>query len=193
MQAAFDRARSVEAATPTGTDCSEMQEKPEYVWLSEARRFLSAGAVLCVSEEYRRGRFLLTPTLHVMAHGIELFLKAALIRNGATATKARAFGHDILGLWSDPRNQPTRADVLTAAAEIWQDPRWVDDVGKPSEPPVEEYLRSLSELHGKKFDYAPRYGSGRTPEMVAPKPYLLLATFDCVSIRYVNEMNERPG
>ena len=161
-------------------------------WLAEAQRFLLAGEVLRQSDEYKRCKLLVTPTLHVVAHGIELFLKAGVIRNGATEVEARKFGHDILALWNDVRNQTTRTDILTAAAEEWQaaaqNPYWKDDFGAFEKAPFEEYLQRLSELHAKESDYALRYTMGCTPETAGPKPHLLSETFYRICDRYLREM-----
>jgi hypothetical protein len=164
----------------------------EFRWLAEAKRFLLAGEVLRQSDEYQRGSLLITPTLHVLAHGIELFLKATLIRHGATQAEARKFGHDIFALWNDSRNGPTRSDIVTAAAEEWeaakQNPQWVDDFSIFDEVPLEEYLQRLSELHTKDTDYALRYVTGRTSTTAAPKPHLLSATFYRVTDSYLRDM-----
>ncbi|WP_326524622.1 hypothetical protein [Sphingomonas sp.] len=170
----------------------EMAAKPEFGWLAEAKRYLLAGEVLRQSDEYESGKLLVTPTLHVAAHGIELFLKAALIRNGATEIEARKFGHDILALWNDGRNLNTRADILTAAAEEWeaakQNPHWKDDFGAFEKAPLEEYVQRLSELHTRETDYALRYTAGRTSTTAGPKPHLLSATFYRICDRYLREM-----
>jgi len=175
-----------------------MTAKAEFGWLAEAKRFLLAGEVLRQSADYQQGRLLITPTLHVVAHGIELFLKATLIRHGATEAEARKFRHDILALWNDSRNGPTRNDIMTAAVEEWeaakQNPQWVDDFSIFNEAPLEEYLQRLSELHTKDTDYALRYVTGRTSTTAGPKPHLLSATFYRVADGYLRDMaHSSPG
>lgn len=171
---------------------SEMAAQPEFGWLAEAKRFLLAGEVLRRSNDYQNGKLLITPTLHVIAHGIELFLKGSLIRSGATDAEARKFGHDIRALWKDDGNVTTRGDILTAASEEWdaarQDPQWLDDFNTFEQPPLEEYLQRLSELHTKETDYALRYVGGRTSTTAGPKPHLLGATFYRVVDQYLREM-----
>lgn len=170
----------------------DMAARPEFTWLAESTRYLLAAEVLRRSEEYKRGRLLVTPTLHVAAHGIELFLKAALVRTGLSESDVRKFGHDILALWNHDLNATTRTDIIAAADEEWeaakQDPRWADDFAAFDKTPLEEYLRRLNELHTKDSDFALRYVTGRTPDTAGPKPHLLSATFYRVADRYLREM-----
>lgn len=170
----------------------DMTGKPEFSWLAESKRYLWAAEVLRESDEYASGKLLITPTLHLIAHGAELFLKGTLIRSGATDMEVRKFGHDILELWNHAQNLTTRTDVLTAADEEWeaakQNSKWLDDFSLLPRPPFEEHLQRLSELHTKQSDFALRYVTGRTPTTEGPKPHLLGATFYRVADRYLREM-----
>lgn len=168
---------------------SELKNKPGLGWFVEARRYLRAAEVLRASTEYDRGE-ILTPPLHLLAHGIELLLKANLIAGGSSANKARLFGHDIWKLWNDERNAALRTDVLNAAAEEWAaaklDPAWRDTFSEDSAVLFEEYLKRLSELHTKETDYALRYV--RPEETKAPKPHWLGPTMYRVADRYIRNM-----
>lgn len=172
--------------------CNSASGNPAFAWLAEAKRYLLGANVLRSSEDYRHGPLLVTPTLHLTAHGIELFLKGALIRNGATEPEARKHGHDIMELWNAPANVATQRDVLAAAADEWaaaaSDTRWLDNFDELPGVPLGEYLRRLSKLHTRGSDFALRYTTGRSPEMVGPKPHLLSATFYRVVDRYLHDM-----
>lgn len=171
---------------------SDMANRAEFRWLAESKRYLLAAEVLRQSEEYKSGKLLVTPTLHLVAHGIELFLKGTLVRGGASDTDVRKFGHDILALWNNVLNSTTRNDILVAANEEWdaarQDAKWADDFEAFDKAPFEEYLQRLNELHTKESDFALRYVTGRTPDTAGPKPHLLSATFYRVVDRYIREM-----
>lgn len=169
-----------------------MENRPGFRWLAEAKRYLLAAEVLRQSDEYKRGRLLVTPTLHVVAHGVELFLKGTLARSGVSDSDVRKFGHDILALWNHDLNATTRAEILVAANEEWaaakQHPQWADDFGAFDEPSFEEYLQRLHELHTKESDFALRYVTGRTPDTAGPKPHLLSATFYRVADQCLRDM-----
>jgi hypothetical protein len=166
---------------------------PEFKWLAESKRYLLAAEVLRKSDEYKRNGLLITPTLHLIAHGIELFLKASLIKGGASENDARKFSHNIMGLWEDSRNEETRSDVMAAAQAEWEAARdnqhWQDDFNAFEGPPLVEYLRKVSELHSKATDYALRYINGRTSSTVGPKPHLLSATFYRVVDSYIRDLS----
>lgn len=168
---------------------SELKNKPGFDWLIEARRYLHAAEVLRASAEYRRG-VIMTPPLHLLAHGSELLLKANLIASGCNASEARSFRHDIWKLWNDDRSAPLRADILKAADEEWvaakMNPTWQDTFSEDSAVLFEEYLRRLSDLHTNETDFALRYV--RPEGTDAPKPHLLGPTMYRVADQYVRDM-----
>ncbi len=168
---------------------NELKNKPGFDWLIEAKRYLHAAEVLRASAEYRRG-VIMTPPLHLLAHGAELLLKANLIAAGSTAIEARSFGHDIWKLWSDDRNAALRADLLKAANEEWvaakMNPEWQDSFSEDSAALFEEYLKRLSDLHSKETDFALRYVRPEGTEV--PKPHMLGPAMYRVADQYVREM-----
>jgi len=179
------------------THWSDIASSPGFSWLAESKRYLLAAEVLLQSDEYQHNKLMITPTLHLVAHGIELFLKAILIRNGASDSDARGFSHNILELWNDDRNATARSDILTAADEEWEaakhSSKWLDDFSTLDKAPLEEDLQRLSELHSRKSDFALRYVTGRTSDTAGPKPHLLSATFYRVVDRYIrDEVNQQP-
>ena len=164
---------------------SDLPTKPGSDWLIEAKRYLHGAEILRAS----RKPLLITPTLHLLGHGIELFLKANLILEGETADEARSFGHDIWRLWRDDRSATARRDVAATAEEEWNaaklDPRWTDDFNEPATVQLEEYLRRLSQLHSRDTDYALRYP--RPDGTEGPKPHLLVPTFERTADKYIRE------
>lgn len=168
---------------------NELKNKPGFDWLIEARRYLLASEVLRNSDEYRRGS-IITPPLHLLAHGTELLLKANLIAGGSTAVEARSFGHDIWKLWNNDRNAQLRADLLKAADEEWvaakMNPAWQDPFSEESADLFVEYLKRLSELHTKETDFALRYVRPEGTEV--PKPHMLGPTMYRVADQYIRNM-----
>ena len=169
----------------------DLASDPKFEWLAESKRYLLAADTLRTSDKCRRARALLrTPTLHLLAHGIELFLKANLICEEATPKQARAFGHDIWSLWNDGRNASARRDLLAAADEFWlaakSDPMWGDDFRSFTVVPFEVDLKRLSALHTDETDFALRYVRPAGTE--GPQPHLLCETFYRIANRRLNEM-----
>lgn len=168
---------------------SKLKNKPGFDWFIEARRYLHAAEVLRTSIEYRRG-VIMSPPLHLLAHGSELLLKANLIVSGCNASEARSFGHNIWKLWEHDRNAPLRADLLKAAEEEWvaarKNPAWQDTFSEKSAVLFEEYLKRLSDLHSKTTDFALRYV--RPEGTLAPKPHLLGPTMYRVADQYIRNM-----
>ncbi|WOK36041.1 hypothetical protein [Sphingomonas sp. C3-2] len=167
----------------------ELKNRPGFDWLIEARRYLHAAEILRASAEYRRG-VIMTPPLHLLAHGTELLLKANLITADPTATDVRSFGHDIWKLWNDIRSAQLRVDLLKAADEEWEAAKmseeWQGAFNEDSGVLFKEYLKRLSELHTKEIDYALRYV--RPEETEAPKPHMLGPAMYRVADQYVRAM-----
>jgi hypothetical protein len=169
---------------------SELPSAPEYVWFMEAARYLSGAHVLRQHPEYLYSRLLITPTNHLLAHGIELFLKGTLIRTGESEAGVRImYGHDLFGLWNDERNVTTRSDVLLAAqedlTEAVRSGVWADDFDSFRQPPIGEYLRSLSDAHSRQTNFALRYPAERPAEATVPKAHLLCGAFSRVADQYL--------
>lgn len=166
-----------------GAAASELATKPGVDWLFEAKRYLHGAEILRANYK----ALLITPTLHLLGHGIELFLKANMVFGGATAAEARSFGHDIWRLWIDDRNQTARQDTTAAAEEEWNaaksDPRWTDDFNQSATVQLDEHLQRLSQLHSSRSDFALRYP--RPDGIEGPRPHLLVPSFERIVDKYI--------
>lgn len=167
-----------------------LESKPDFLWFAEAQRYLFSAEVMRKSPEYSQSSLLIAPTLHLLAHGIELFLKANLVQAGVAESDVRGFSHNLWRLWEDDRNADARIKILDMAKEEWlaakSDQRWNDDFSQFAEIPLEEYLKRLSELHSRDTDYALRYVRPQGTE--GPKPHLLSATFYRMANQRIREM-----
>ena len=172
----------------------KLRSKPGFDWFIEARRYLQAAEMLRVSTEYRQG-LIMSPPLHLLAHGSELLLKANLIASGSTVKEVRSFSHDIWKLWNDNRNEPLRGAVLSAVEEEWvaakRNPAWLDGFSEDSAVLFEEYFKRLSELHTSETENALRYV--RPDGTKVPKPHLLGPSMYRVADQYVRNMQQEIG
>jgi len=162
------------------TSVIEFIETDHWKLLATAKRFLLAADVLRRSDEYKRSKIPVTPTLHLTAHGIKMLLKANLIGFGLTlGDLRRAYGHDIWSLWNHNANHALRDEACSMARMAWSraqnDPSWSDSFDGQPEKLLVEYLRRLSDLHTNETEYALRYVAAR--EMTGPRPHLLIDTF----------------
>jgi len=162
----------------------DFQETDHWKVLSKAHGFLSAADVLRCSEEYGKSRILFSPALHLLAHGVELQLKANLIGGGRTLNELRkTYGHNVWALWECNGNQLFRATALREAEVAWQraigSGKWPDQFSEDPRELLEQHLRDIDELHTAKSEYALRYlaKSGA----LGPRVHLLVDTFLAVS------------
>ncbi|WP_428427296.1 hypothetical protein [Pararhizobium sp.] len=144
-------------------------------YASIAKQFLEGALVL--SEAQRdRGKILFRPTLALAGQGLEVLLKACMSLNReAPKTKGRD-GHDIVGMWNLDVCEPVRGHVLANAVRVAAESR--QDVGYlvvPAEdevlPLIQEYVRTLGELHGGggfplRYPSAAHTQAPRTPFLV---------------------------
>ena len=101
--------------------------------------------------------------LHLIAHALELTLKAVLRREGRSARELRypPFGHDLAYMWKLAEVEFLRQRVPEIAAHVVMDARhagrWTDlPEGDPGALFFEQ-LPLLSELHSADSDFALRY------------------------------------
>jgi hypothetical protein len=146
-----------------------------------AHRYLSAARLLRFSETWQtNARLIHTPTLHLLAHGIELLLKYRLTLLGASqAEVAKQYGHDIALLWMDPANADLRDLVLTQAETAWRMARgsglYQDDFDDDPRQVLVDALTSLSSLHSRQSNFGLRYTL--PPGTRAPRPAFLIEAF----------------
>lgn len=151
-----------------------------------AHMYLTAARLLRESETWEtRPTVLQRPTLHLLAHGIELLLKFPLVAGGMRADDVRkTFGHDLGKLWSRDENEQVRARVLVSAEEAWNaaaaSGRWSDeDFSKDPKDEVVKALDKLSWLHSRESGFPLRYIAA--PNTPAPTPAFVLDAFGPVA------------
>lgn len=144
--------------------------------------YLEASRALRFSRRWeRRGGVLLRPTLHLLAHGIELLLKFPLAAAGKSQKQIRdTFGHDLTALWHADANMLLRLSALTSAGRRWKAAERSgkypeDDFTIPADDALTSALQRLSWLHTKKSGYALRYVV--PPDTLSPRPAFLAETF----------------
>lgn len=162
--------------------------------IAGAHRYISSAKELRKSDTWNeRPTFLQTPTLHLLAHGIELLLKYPLLTNGWAADGVRKrFGHDLLSLWNQDENARLRKLVLAESNVAWEAARgsnkWQhDDFDKSPPDELLSALATLGMLHSKESGFALRYIV--PPGTRAPRPAFLIDVFGYVAERSV--MNPR--
>lgn len=159
-----------------------------------AHRYISAAKELRYSKTWEeRPTFLQTPTLNLLAHGIELLLKYPLIAGGMTTEEVKhAFGHSIMKLWRQDANATLRQLVLDEAVIAWNEARssnkWPqDDFDKSPADEIVAALGKLADLHSVSSGFALRYTVA--PGTIAPRPAFLIDVFGYVAERSVANGN----
>jgi hypothetical protein len=153
-----------------------------------AHRYISAAKELRYSKTWEeRPTFLQTPTLNLLAHGIELLLKYPLIASGMTTDEVKhAFGHGIMKLWRQEANATMRQLVLDEAVSAWNEARasnkWLhDDFDKSPADEIVAALEKLAHLHSGASGFPLRYTV--PPDTAAPRPAFLIDVFGYVAER----------
>ncbi|EMG53150.1 hypothetical protein WYI_13967 [Ochrobactrum sp. CDB2] len=153
-------------------------------FIANAHRYLSAAKFLTQRGNWRYNHKV--PALHLLGHGIELFLKYPLIRAGSTQRDvSKTYGHNLEALWDAEGNKICRNYVLEISQTVWETAKnsgdWPDEFdGDPRESLVSG-LHSLSYLHGRESSHALRY---TIPEpLLAPRPRFLIETFSDLAER----------
>lgn len=151
-----------------------------------AHMYLTAAGLLRDSETWEeRPTFLQRPTLHLLAHGIELLLKFPLIASGMSPDDVRkTFGHDLRKLWERDENVLIRARVMVSAEEAWDaaatSGKWPnDDFARDPKEVVVEALDKLSWLHSPESGFPLRYIAA--PDTLAPRPAFMINSFGPVA------------
>lgn len=154
--------------------------EPQMQFLTGAFCYIRSAQVLRESEEWEiEGKRLIRPTLHLLAHGLELFLKFPLLVSGKTIGELayKPFGHNLKFLWEHDANTVLRDVVLYQAEISWRlardSGRWPKDnfTADPKRVFVAGVYK-LSRLHGKESEHALRYIMFRTEK--APRSQFLL-------------------
>ncbi|MFF2320219.1 hypothetical protein ACFVTJ_04115 [Agrobacterium sp. NPDC058088] len=156
--------------------------------ISGAHRYISAARELRYSKTWEeRPTLLQTPTLNMLAHGIELLLKYPLLAGGMSADDVRReFNHDLMKLWGRDENEPMRNLLCVQASIEWEEARasgkWGNDDFEKS-PPDElvAALEKLAHLHSSKSGFPLRYIV--PPDTTAPRPAFLIDVFGYVAER----------
>ncbi len=150
--------------------------------LAAAQGYLQAASIIRCSEQWLIHPLpLARPTLHLVAHGLELFLKFPHLASGkGRKAVAREYGHDILKLWGDPVAGSVRLACLAAGEAAWNDARnsgqWPDDdFSVDPHDMLNSAVRKLSALHSVESGYALRYPMRDTE--ITPRPMFLIETF----------------
>jgi hypothetical protein len=157
-------------------------------FIAGAHRYMNAARVLRYSKDAEPiSDTLKTPVLHLAAHGMELLFKYPILRAGASqAEVTKDFGHDLVKLWLDSRNDNLRKHAIIAANDAWEEARtsglWLkDDFTLDPNELLVEAIYKLGHLHGRGSSFALRYTMpGLT---VGPRPGLLIDTFGEIAER----------
>lgn len=169
--------------------------KPPMQLLTGAFCYIRSAQVLRESEEWEvEGQRLIRPTLHLLAHGLELFLKFPLAISGKTLEELayKPFGHNLKYLWDHDDNAVLRDVVLHQAEISWglarDSGRWPNDnfEGDPKRAFVAA-VYVLSRLHSKESEHALRYVMFKTER--APRSQFLLD----VLFEVLNDAVRRPS
>jgi hypothetical protein len=164
-------------------------------WKSEAGQFLSqswryfqAARILLYSKQWRLE--LQSPTLSLVAHGIELLCKFPLISSGKSQDEVkREYGHDLQALWQRPENSRLRAATYKNGRVAWHialsSGKWPIEqfTGNPDQV-IDDAVKRLATLHGSESRYALRYTLEK--ETMAPRPAFLIDAFGGVAERLVS-------
>ena len=150
--------------------------------------YLDSACTLWYSDRPHETKFV--PTLFLIAHGIELLTKDALVASGWRLQDLREkFRHNVKALWRTDEIAYLRNEVYIEAKYAWEQAAKSDifeDCFK-SDPVdlIDEYIDVISDLHSSP-GYELRYGAlsnGRK----APQPNLLIDSFRPVSQRILRE------
>ncbi|MGZ2422490.1 hypothetical protein ACVIRM_001452 [Rhizobium laguerreae] len=163
-------------------------ETPAGQVLAGAHRYLCAAKGLRDSLTWtERAKLLQAPTIHLLAHGVELLLKYSLLSSGLSPDDVRKqYGHDLVKLWNHDANKVVRPMVLARADEAWEEARvsgrWqADNFDRDPKAELNSALDQLNFLHGRDSGFALRYLVA--PNTRAPRPAFLIDVFGAVAER----------
>ncbi|MBY5405052.1 hypothetical protein [Rhizobium leguminosarum] len=169
------------------TEVDFFETQPGQV-LAGAHRYLCAAKELRDSLTWtERAKLLQAPTIHLLAHGVELLLKYSLLSSGLSPDDVRKqYGHDLVKLWNHDANKVVRPMVLARADEAWEEARvsgrWqADNFDRDPKAELNSALDQLNFLHGRDSGFALRYFVA--PNTQAPRPAFLIDVFGEVAER----------
>lgn len=153
-------------------------------FIANAHRYLSAAKSLTDPDNWHENHKI--PALHLLGHGVELFLKYPLLRAGSTQQQlVKAYGHDLTKLWSDDANRLSREYVFRSAVDVWNYAKnsgdWPDDFEGDPKVRLLDALNSLAFLHGRESFHALRYTIPQP--LPAPRPRFLIEAFGDIAER----------
>lgn len=150
--------------------------------------YLTAARALRFSETWNEhAPLILRPTLHLVAHGVELLLKFPLVRRGATLeTIRRDYGHELSKLWTAAEARVVRNLVHESATDVWTKAAASgnypdEDFSLDPVQVLEAALERLGELHSRSTDFALRYVVA--PNTSGPRPGFLIDAFGSIANR----------
>lgn len=170
-----------------------MSDKPAQIdfamlQLGRARAFERA-AFRVIEHDPPRQKRLHAPTLHLIAHGFELAMKAVLSSQSVSEKKQRSLGHSLKAMWDMEELSDFRKAALQFAIDCCREAQGSGkyDGGFPAEPDEEFAIQihMLSDLHSQESDFALRYPNA-TPTLVAlPDP------LRCVLDKLINDLGRK--
>lgn len=156
--------------------------KPAYLAISGARQYLTAAKHLCAEE--LDGKPINLPRLHLLAHGIEILCKGAVLLSSEVSEadlRKKPYGHNLLELWRHPDNATLRTVAEKFACSEWgkasQDQRWKGKGSFDKNPVAELHdgIQFISPQHDRESDFILRYPTQR--RMAALMPHFMVDTF----------------
>ncbi|PYB77677.1 hypothetical protein [Rhizobium wuzhouense] len=150
--------------------------------LAAAQGYLQAASIVRCSEQWLVPPVpLARPTLHLVAHALELFLKYPHLASGVPRkVVTRDYGHDLSKLWADPKAEKVKLACWAAGEASWNQARasgqWPDDdfSDRPRDV-LNAAVEKLSLLHGRESHHALRYPA--LDSEWTPRPMFLIETF----------------
>lgn len=121
------------------------------------------------------------PCLLLAGIGIELTLKANLLRQGMPLAEVKDYGHNLTSLWSDHRNASLRGYAFECMEIEWEFAVGYgrvpeDQHGSLNQREYVGYLSELSKIYSRDSGYALRYPSNDL-SLLTPAPFLLVRSF----------------
>lgn len=151
--------------------------------LAASKGYLQAASIVRGSDEWTyQASILVRPTAHLVGHSLELFLKFPHLARGQTSEAvAKRYGHDLSKLWDDPMAKQVRLASLAAASEVWEQAsasgKWpTDDFRRDPRTALAAAVRKLSDLHGRRTNYALRYPTN--DEETIPRTMFMIEAFN---------------
>lgn len=164
---------------------ADFYETPAGQFIANSYRYLSAAKTLRFSEGWKDDAArLLTPTLHLTAHGAELLLKYSLLQAGESEASIRStYGHNLGALWHAATNVKLRTMALERAVAAYDLARnsgsWPDAFDDDPAESFPKALLALGVLHDRESGFALRYLL--PPDTRAPRPAFLIDVLEPIA------------